>query len=165
MLWIVTPGAVGAAFPGQNPRIIQGISGARHDRMVAARDQDRIPMLDGIRVIERLWIGGIGVDTHEAKALFRLNLEIVDLFHGDFRRRGQAVVFMWRATGPAAGPIQRFAGDEMRGVDIIGDVGEHGARPVVFADLFRNRFAGADVDWFYAGLADRSGNRYLRRAI
>ena len=37
MLWIVTPGAVGAAFPGQNPRIIQGISGARHDRMVAAR--------------------------------------------------------------------------------------------------------------------------------
>src|SRR5262245_32036511 len=77
MPWIVSPGAVGPAFSGQNPRIIQRISGAGHHGMVAAGNQDRIPMLNGIRMIERLWVGGVSVDAHEAEALFRFDLEII----------------------------------------------------------------------------------------
>src|SRR5438034_7328705 len=96
MLWIVAPGAVRAAFPGQHPSIVQGIARAGHYRMVAPWNQDGVAMLDGIGMVERLRIGRIGIHPHEAKALSWLDLEVVYLFHGDLRRRHEAVMLMGR---------------------------------------------------------------------
>src|SRR5712691_2594838 len=165
MFWIVAPGAVRAALPGEHPGVVQGVAWAGHHRMIAAGDEDSVPMLNGISVVERLRIGRIGVHAHESKALFGLDLEIIHLLHGDFRRRHEAVVLMGRTTGPAARPVQCLAGDQVRRVDVIGDVSEYGARPVIFADRFLDGFLGGYVSGPDAGLAGGRGDGDLRRAV
>src|SRR5262249_15211961 len=85
--------------------------------------------------------------------------------HGDFRRRDEAVVLMGRTTGPAARPVQCFTGDQVRRIDIVGDVSEYGARPVIFADRFLDGFLGGYMSRPAARLAGGSGDGDLRRAV
>src|SRR5882724_13560665 len=112
MFWIVAPGPIRAAFAGQDPGIVERIPGAGYHRMVAAGNQHGVPMLHRVSMIEGLRIGRIGVNPHESEALFRLDLEVVDLFHGDFRRWRKAVVLVRWTTGPAARAFERIPGDE-----------------------------------------------------
>src|SRR5437879_12549017 len=145
MFWIVAPSAVRTALPSKHPGVVQGVAWTGHHRMIAAGDEDSVPMLDGVGMVEGLRIGRIGVHAHETKALFGLDLEIIHLLHGDFRRRGEAVVLMGRTTGPAARPVQCLAGNQVRRVDTVGDVGEYGARPIIFADRFLDGLLGGYV--------------------
>src|SRR5258705_12792038 len=123
MFWIIAPGAIRTALPGKHPGVVQGIAGAGDNRMIATGDEDSVPMLDGIGMVERLRIGRIGVHAHESKALFGLDLEIIHLLHGDFRRRAEAVMLRWRRTGPASRRVQGLAGNRARRLDVVGDVG------------------------------------------
>src|SRR5215831_11773917 len=54
-------------------------------------------------MIETIGVSSSGVDTHEAETLSWFHLEIIDLFHGDFRRWRESIVLMRRATRPATG--------------------------------------------------------------
>src|SRR5579864_4650250 len=105
MFRIVAPGPIGAAFASQYPGIVQRVPRTSHYGMIAAWNQDGIPMLDRIGVIKRLGIVRAGVNAHEAESLPGLDLEVVHLFHRYFRWRGEAVMLVRRTARPSAGLI------------------------------------------------------------
>src|SRR5438874_11092291 len=158
MLWIVFPGPVGSAFTGQDPGVVQRIAGTGDHGVIATWNQHGIAVLDGVGVVERLWIGRVGVDAHEAKTLSRLNLEVIHFFHWDLRGRIEAVVLMRWTARPSAGAVQGFAGDQMGGVDIVGDVGEDRSGPIILSDLFGDSLLGADNGGLHARLTSGAGN-------
>ena len=119
-------------------------------------------MFDRVGDVEGGGVVGIGVDADEAEALGRVELEVVNLLHGDFGGSVEAVVFVGRATGPSAGERDGLARDQVPGGKVLTDVGIDGPHPVILAGLFRHggREGGSD-----GAIAERAGDDEVRSAF